>query len=261
MKIIITGSSDGIGKSMAQAFARRGARLGLVARRRELLESLAAELRALGSPQVELESADVTASVRQREVLARLDEKLGGATHFVANAGVGGEAPPEEDGFELAHRCFGVNLTAAIDGLEFMKMRMLARGTGTLVGVSSVAGVRGLPTMAAYCASKAALTAYLESARMDLKPRGIRVLTIAPGFVRTEINRKGHATLPFLMPVERAGEAFARGVLRGKRLIVAPWQFRALIPLMRWMPAGLYEFLVPRLVARAAPARQIRVSS
>lgn len=261
MKVIITGASDGIGKAMARAFARRGARLGLVARRRERLEALVAELRALGAPQVEFEALDVTDSGRQREGLASLDSKLGGATHFVANAGVGREAPPGEDGFELASQCLGVNLTAAIDGLEFMKMRMIERGTGTLVGVSSVAGFRGMPTMAAYCASKAALTAYLESARMDLKPYGIRVLVIAPGFVRTEINKKDHATLPFLMPVEKAGEAFARGIIRGKRLIVAPWQFLPLIPLMRWVPAPIYEFLLPRFVGQAAPTRQIRASS
>lgn len=261
LRIIITGSSDGIGKTLARAFARRGAKLGLIARRKELLEELAKELKQLGSPQVEWAAVDVTDSAAQRAALEKIDATLGGATHFIANAGVSGRSHPEKDSYAEAKKCLDVNVNAAIDGIEFMKAKMVARGTGFLIGVSSVAGTRGLPDSGVYSASKAALTVYLESLRVDVRPYGVKVLTIAPGFISTALTAQNKGKLPFIISAEKAGEIFARAVLREKRFIVAPWQFSFLIVLMRWMPDCLYDWIMGRVMGSFRGPRQIRASS
>lgn len=243
-KVIITGASDGIGKAMAEAFARRGAKLGLIARRGEILETLKSDLMKLGSPQVEIAPLDVTDSAKFRRELERLDTALGGANHFIANAGIADVSRPLADNWERTKKLLDVNVMAACDGLEFMKAKMVARRSGTLSGVSSVAGTRGLPDSGAYCASKAALTTYLESLRVDLRPYGVKVCTIAPGFIHTALTKKNRGTMPFVIQAEPAGEIFVKGLIRGEKWIVAPWQYRWIIRLLRYMPIWFYDLVL-----------------
>jgi short-subunit dehydrogenase len=246
--IVITGASDGIGKSMAYEFAKQGARIGLVARRKELLESLAKELRSLGSPEVLVEAVDVTDFAAQRAALERFEVSFGGITHLILNAGVGARTNPFKDMWDDVKKCLDVNLMAALNAAEWMKPKMVARKSGTIAGVSSIAAYRGLPDSGAYSTSKAALTTYLESLRVDTAKYGVRVLTIAPGYIRTELTKKNKGAMPFLMDVDQAGQVFARGVLAGKRVIVAPWQFKIAIGLMRIMPVWLYDFLIGKFM-------------
>lgn len=248
--IVITGASDGIGKAMAAEFARQGARLGLVARRRELLEPLAAELRAMGAKDVVVEVLDVTNFPLQRAALERFENHFGGITHLILNAGIESRADPRADSWESLRDCLNVNLNAAVNAAEWMKPRMVARGSGTIVGVSSIAAYRGLPDSGAYSTSKAALTTYLESMRVDLAPYGVRVLTIAPGYIRTAMTARNRGVMPFLMGVEEAGRRFAQGILQGKRLIVAPAPYRFVIGLMRIVPIWLYDFLIRKFMVR-----------
>ncbi len=242
--IVITGASDGIGKTMAIEFAKQGARLGLVARRKELLESLAKELRTLGSPEVLIEVVDVTDFAAQRAALERFEKSFGGITHLILNAGISSRTDPFRDMFDDMKKCLDVNLMAAVNAAEWMKPRMVARKSGTIAGVSSVAGNRGLPDSGAYSTSKAALTTYLESLRVDIASYGVRVLTIVPGYIRTELTKKNRGAMPFLMNADQAGRIFARGVLQGKRVIVAPWQYKFVISLMRMIPDWLYDLLI-----------------
>jgi short-subunit dehydrogenase len=246
--IVITGASDGIGKAMAVEFARRGARLGLIARRKEMLEALATELRASGSPEVRLEAVDVTNFPAQRAALERFDTAFGGITHLVLNAGIGARTNPRADTWDEVKGCLDVNLMASLNAAEWMKPRMVERRSGTIAGVSSVAAYRGLPDSGAYSTSKAALSTYLESLRVDLAGYGVRVLTIAPGYIRTALTKKNRGEMPFLMDVDRAGRIFARGVLAGKRVIVAPWQFKFVIGGMRLMPVWFYDILIGKFM-------------
>jgi short-subunit dehydrogenase len=248
--VVITGASEGIGRAMAIEFARGGAKLGLIARRRELLEVLAAELRSLGAADVRIATLDVTDSSAQRTALERFERELGGITHFIANAGVSGRSRPERDTADEIRKCFEVNVLAAVDGIEWVKERMVARGSGTIAGVSSVAAIRGLPDSGGYSSSKAALSKYLESLRVDLASYGIRVVTIAPGYIDTTFTRKNRGRMPFLMPVEEAARIFVRGVLDGRRTVVAPWQYAWIIRALRFMPDAIYDRMIRRFVKR-----------
>ncbi len=243
-KVIITGASDGIGRTMAENFARRGFAIGLVARREELLKNLSVRLKELGSPQVEWRACDVTDSPTMRKVLLELDEELGGATHFIANAGIGGTAKIKIDSYSVIQKCLMVNVMAAIEGIELMKERMFTRGRGVLVGISSVAGTRGLPDAAGYSASKAALTVYLESLRVLVQKSGVSVITIAPGFIDTALTKRNAGRMPFMISADRAGQIFVNKIIQGKRFIVAPWQYAWAIWILRLIPVPLYDWMI-----------------
>jgi short-subunit dehydrogenase len=247
---VITGASEGIGRAMAIELAGRGAKLGLVARRRELLEAVAAECRAAGSPDARVAAVDVTDRAALRGALETLDRELGGTTHFVANAGISGRSDPARDMSDDLRRCFEVNVLAAVDGLEWMKERMVSRGRGTLCAISSVAATRGLPDSGAYSASKAAISTYLESLRVDLAPFGIRVVTIAPGYVATSLTKKNRGAMPFLTTAERAARVFVEGLLTGRRFVVAPWQYAWIIRVLRILPGAVFDAVVGRFMRR-----------
>lgn len=245
-KIILTGASDGIGRAMALEFARQGHSLGLIARRIELLTTLKAECLLEGAPQVFIESVDVTHEEKFEAALSQLDEQLGGATIFIANAGVMGRSTNEADSWQRVKTTLTVNVMAAIHGLEVMKLKMLKRGRGTLAGVSSIAAARGMPTGGAYSTSKAALTTHLEAMRLDLKPHGIAVVTIAPGFIETPMTSHNHGTMPFLMKSSVAARIFCRGVLHQRRFIVAPYPYRLIYPILQMMPRPIFDFIMSR---------------
>lgn len=246
--IVVTGASDGIGKAMAIAFAKQGAKIGLIARRKELLENLAKELREAGAAEVLWTALDVTNFAAQRNALESFDLKFGGITHLVLNAGISGRTNPWKDSWAEVERCLNVNVLAALNAAEWMKPRMVERRSGTIAGISSVAGTRGLPDSGVYSASKAALTTYLESLRVDLHPFGVKVVTISPGYIRTALTSANRGKMPFLMDVSEAGEVFARGILRGTRHLVAPWPYAWIMRLLRVLPSALYDAVIRRSV-------------
>ncbi len=249
MRVVITGASDGIGRAMALAVARRGHSLALLARRATLLDEVARACREAGSPRVETRAVDVSDLTLFRRTLVELDEDPEPVDFFVANAGIDAETSRRRDCTEEVARVIGVNVVSAIAGIEALKPRMVARGRGTLAGVTSIASARGLPFSGVYCASKAALTTYLESLRTDLAPLGVRVCEISPGFVDTEMTRGGGNPMPFLMKVDRAGEVFVSDLLKGKARVVAPILWRPVYWLLRCIPGFVYDPL-SRLVAR-----------
>ncbi len=245
-KIILTGASDGIGRAMAVEFARLGARLGLIARRKEKLEEVKAECLDRGAKQVEIFAVDVTHEADFENALIHLDEKLDGATGFIANAGVTGRSSFKAEAWKEAKHCLQVNVLAAVHGLEVMKLRMLRRGSGTLAGVSSVAAARGMPTSGAYSASKAALSTYLETLRVDLTRAGIRVVNIAPGFIDTEMTKKNKGTMPFLISAEEAAKVFVKGYSKGLSFVTAPAPWRWIYPVLQMMPNWLFDAISRR---------------
>jgi short-subunit dehydrogenase len=246
---IVTGASDGIGKGIALALARRGYSLGLLARREGLLRDVARQCEAAGAPAVELAVIDLARRDEHRAGLESLDDRLGGAGVFVANAGVDSNASASRDCSDEIRRVFEINVHAAIDGIELMKMRMLFRGGGNIAGVTSIAAARGLPKSGAYCASKAALHVYLQSLHIDLKDKGVRVTAVAPGFIDTPMTRGNPDPMPFLMSIERAGELFARDILHGKAVSVAPRQFIPIFWLLKAVPDSIFN-LAGKTVSR-----------
>ena len=244
--VILTGASDGIGRAMALEFARKKYSLGLIARRSELLLSLKSECENLGSPQVFIIAVDVTQEEAFESALNTLDDALGGATIFIANAGVTGRSTFNANAWKEAKLTLSVNVMAAIHGLEVMKVKMLNRKSGTLCGISSIAGARGMPTAGAYSTSKAALTTHLETMRVDLKSRNISVVTIAPGFIDTAMTKKNKGYMPFLDTAERAAKVFVSGIIRQKRFVVAPLPYRFIYPVLQMLPRSVFDWLMSK---------------
>jgi short-subunit dehydrogenase len=245
--VIITGASDGIGKAMALEFARKRWSIGLLARRTELLEQVRTEALKAGAPRVAFRSVDVSNEAEFESALDGLDHELGGATAFIANAGITGRSSLGPDAWTSTKRILEVNVLSAIHGLEHMKLKMLARGRGTLAGVSSIAGARGMPTSGAYATSKAALTNHLEGLRVDLKPHGISVVTIVPGFIRTSLTTHNKGKMPFLMEVDDAARVFVSGVIGKRAWSIAPAPFRIIYPMIQMLPRSWFDFLMSRL--------------
>jgi short-subunit dehydrogenase len=248
---LVTGASSGLGAGLARRLALRGTRVYAAARRRDRLEALAAEIGPGPGAivPVVLDVADTAAVV---DAVRRLDEESGGLDLIVANAGLGTTRHASKLTWErdvepvLRTNVLGAcaTLTAALPG-------MVARGRGHLVGVSSLAAARGLPTSAAYSASKAALTIFLEGLRVDLARTGVRVTAIHPGFVRTEMTAQNRFPMPFLMELEPALDAILEGIDRGRRDVSFPWPLAAATRLSRFVPDAAFD----RLAGRMGPRR------
>ena len=241
MNVFITGASSGIGAALAREFARRGARLGLLARRGELLDALLAEL-----PGRHLRyEADVNDHARLIRAAGEFEAATGGADIVIANAGIGvGTLTEFAEDLSQFERVLDTNLLAAIVTFHPFVAPMRERGAGTLAAIASVAGVRGLPGAGAYCASKAGLISYCESLRIEMRGSGVRVVTIAPGFIDTPLTAGNPYPMPFLMDVARFAPRAADAILRGDSLRVIPWQMGWLARLMRVMPNFLFDRIV-----------------
>jgi NAD(P)-dependent dehydrogenase (short-subunit alcohol dehydrogenase family) len=243
LHVFITGASSGLGTAFAQAYARRGARLGLVARRANLLHDLAQTLP--GKPVCHV--LDVTYFEVLRTTALQHIHEHGCPDIVIANAGVSAGTLTEfvED-LEVFNQILQTNLTAMVATFQPFIEAMKARGSGTLVGIASVAGVRGLPGAGAYSASKAGVMAYLESLRLELAPHGIRVLTIAPGYIDTPMTRHNPYPMPFLMSATDFAEKAVHAIAQQKKMSVIPWQMGWVARLLRWLPIACYDGLFMR---------------
>jgi len=238
MNVFLTGASSGIGAALAAEFARRGATLGLVARRREPLEALAASLPG----KHHCHAVDVTDKDALLAAAAAFEQTSGGADLVIANAGISvGVLTEYYEDLDAFGDVFTTNVLAMAYTFHPFIAPMRARGRGTLVGIGSVAGIRGLPGSEAYCASKAAVISYCESLRVELKRAGVKVVTISPGFVRTPLTAKNPYRMPFLMePADFARQA-ADAMLAGVSYRVIPWQMGVVARLLRLLPNRLFD--------------------
>lgn len=238
--VYITGASTGIGAALARELHARGWSVGLIARRADLLESLAQEL----GERVAWAAADVTRFDAVRDAVGALEKVLGPCDLMVANAGLGGGGHAAKVDPEHELRIVRVNLDGVVHSVAAVLPGMLARGRGHVAAVSSLAGFRGLPMSGAYSASKAAVSALMESYRLDLAPKGVAVTTIHPGFVDTPMTAPNRFPMPFLMPVERAARVVADGLARRRSEINFPWQLVLVVKLLRFLPNFLYDRLL-----------------
>jgi short-subunit dehydrogenase len=241
--VYITGASSGLGREMALEFARRGGVIGMLARREERLRTLCDEVRALGGKS---EYAVVDASDREAThmALASLAARLGPCDILIANAGVGASNTATDLNVSAAEMVIRTNLLGPMYAFEAVLPAMLSRGSGHLVGVSSIASFKGLPTAAAYCASKSGLSAYLESVRISLRSKNIAVTTICPGFVKTEMTAKND-NMMWVLDADAAARKMVRAIERRRKVFAFPKRLRALIWLTKWAP----DWVMARAVA------------
>ncbi|HVL57383.1 MAG TPA: SDR family oxidoreductase [Burkholderiaceae bacterium] len=253
MRVFLTGASSGIGRALALELARRDPRLtiALVARRRAELERLAAEL-----PQatVEVHPIDVTDGAALRAAGESFAATHGTPDVVIANAGISaGTLTEQVSDRDVFARILATNVVAMFDTFAPFAAAMRARRAGRLVGIASVSGIRGLPGGGAYCASKAAAISYLESLRVELHGSGVRVVTIAPGYIRTPMTAVNRFPMPFLMDADRFAARAADAIERGRSYVVIPWQMAIVAKLLRMLPNPLFDAAFARAPRKARP--------
>jgi len=249
--VFITGASSGIGAALARALGRCGAAVGLMARSEQALKELGAEIEAEGS-----RAAVVACDVRERaevlDAIAVMEARLGPADVMIVSAAV--SEPERIHAFELDRVAMTLetNLIGALNAFGAVIPGMVERGRGHLVGISSVASLRGAPGMAAYAASKAGLSTLLDGLRPGLRAHGVAVTVVQPGFVDTPFSATVKSR-PFLVSLERTVVLILRGMERRRRLVAFPWPIVWLMRLMRLLPGALWDRMVaPR---RRMPAK------
>ncbi|MBC8257752.1 MAG: SDR family NAD(P)-dependent oxidoreductase [SAR324 cluster bacterium] len=232
--VIITGASTGIGRALAVEYSRRGYALGLCARRLELLEELKQELS--GGEAVAIAKLDVAELESVPEVLQKLKEELGGVNIVIANAGIGERSFPGEGSFEVDRRIIGINVLGAMATIDAAAELLKKEGGGQIVGISSVAGFRGLSATPAYSASKAALSTYMEAIRNHLMQHKIAVTVINPGFIDTPINTHRQIR-PFLISAEKGARLMADMIEKQVFSSTVPvWPWAVITTIMRLIP-------------------------
>ncbi len=242
-RIILTGASAGIGRALALAYAQRGARLLLVARRENLLHELAGEIRKLGGT-AEILAADVADPGSADTAVALACERFGGVDMVLMNAGRGGPMFVDAFDAEEAEQVMRVNYFSIVRMVGAILPAMLTEQRGRIVAVSSLAAYRGMPGSGAYNASKAAVTIFMESIRTELRQRGIDVITIAPGFIRTDMTARNEFEMPFLMEADEAAERIVRAIDRRSSLYRFPLPTSLAVRVLSWLPNSIFDRLV-----------------
>ncbi|RSZ58432.1 SDR family oxidoreductase [Massilia atriviolacea] len=240
-RVFITGASSGIGAALAREYAARGATVGLAARRRDALDELRAQL---PNPERHLVYAlDVTDRAALAAAAADFIARCGGADIVIACAGISAGTLTEfTEDLPVFDAIIATNVGATVATFAPFIATMKAQTTPCrLVGIGSVAGVRGLPGAGAYSASKAAVRVYCESLRLELKPHGVKVVTIAPGYIDTPMTRHNAYPMPFLMRPERFAARAVRTIDAGTSYRVIPWQMGVVAKLLRLLPDVVYD--------------------
>lgn len=251
--VFITGASSGIGQALALRFYQAGYRLALAARRTQEVKSWA-EAANISASSYEIYSADVSDIDSIVAAGQACLANQGVPDVVIANAGIsiGMDSAIRSD-LDVMVRTFATNNVGMAATFQPFISAMTKRGSGALVGIGSVAGIRGLPGHGAYCASKAAVIAYCESLRGELKTSGVKVVTICPGYIDTPLTQKNRYAMPFLMPPEAfADQAFA-AIKADVSYRVIPWQMGAVAKLLRLLPNALFD---KALAGRARKSRQ-----
>jgi NAD(P)-dependent dehydrogenase (short-subunit alcohol dehydrogenase family) len=242
LRVFLTGASSGIGAALARHYAAQGAVLGLAARRADVLAELAATLPGTTAC-YPLDVADAKALAA---AAADFISRFGAPDIVIANAGVSaGTLTEHAEDLAVFRAIMETNVYGmAATFAPFIGPMQAAGGEGRrLVGIASVAGIRGLPGAEAYSASKAAAIVYLESLRLEMRASGIRVVTIAPGYIETPMTAVNPYRMPFLLPADAAAPRFATAIARGTSYVVIPWQMGLVAKLLRVLPNWLYDRL------------------
>ena len=252
--VFITGASSGIGQELAARFYRAGYRLALVARRVAEVQAWA-EAQKFEPGRVAVYTADVRdlAAITSAGQACLAAQGLPDVVIASAGISVGMDTAVFSD-LEVMRAVFETNSLGTAATFHPFVAAMGVRGSGTLVGIASVAAIRGLPGHGAYCAAKSAVVAYCESLRGELRSSGVKVLTIVPGYIDTPLTRENPYSMPFLMPVEAFADRSFEAITAGTSYRVIPWQMGVLAKLLRLLPNVVFDRL---LAGRGRKPRQI----
>jgi short-subunit dehydrogenase len=276
--VLITGASSGIGRGLAIELARRGAKLGLLARGVELqkaataavggrrstdrpviteasprlrevadeIEQLASNRNGSSSPRTILLPADVRDAKAVSAAADRLRAEFGAIDVMIANAGMAATTDATEINPADVDRLLSINVIGAVNSVAAVLPEMIKRGRGQLVAISSLSAYRGLPKSAAYCASKASLSAFFESVRIDLRGRGVDVTVVHPGFIKTPLTAGRKAKMPYLMEVDYAVGKIISAIEKRKKSYAFPWQLATIVRASMIMPNFMYDWIAAR---------------
>lgn len=242
--VLVTGASSGIGAALARRYAGPGVRLTLVGRHRERLEAVALACKTRGA-ETAVCVCDVRDAEAMRALLAEVDEQLP-IVMVIANAGVGGKqviAGPSGETAEIARTIFEINVVGVVNTIAPLLPRLVARGKGHVVIMSSLAAFVALPEAPAYSASKAAVRLYGEALRGLLEPRNVHVSVVCPGFVDTPMSASLSGPRPLLWSPDRAADAIVAGLARGKHEICFPWALSMLAKISAHLPPTIVRRL------------------
>jgi short-subunit dehydrogenase len=248
MKVFITGASSGIGHAIAVEYAQRYQTektfIGLVSRRSEHLQNLQKTLQQHANVQCEIYALDVRDHIALASAAQDFIRQFGAPDVVIASAGVSSGTLTEQQADIAAFQAvMDINVMGLVHTFQPFVNAMREVGTGQLVGIASVAGIRGLPGAGAYSASKAAAIAYLESLRVEMLHHNIAVTTIAPGYIRTPMTDINTYHMPFLMDADIAAAKFVSAIEQKRRFVVIPWQMGWVARLMRLIPPVLWDLL------------------
>lgn len=254
-RALVTGATSGLGKETAVQLGRRGWKVALTGRRADKLKEVADAVRAAGGEPLELVGSVSDPAVVKAHY-AKVKEAWGGMDYAVLNAGIGDRMDAKNFDAGQVVRIFETNVFGVAYWMEALLPDMVARGSGTVAAVSSLAGFRGLPSAGPYSASKAALNALCESARVDLRGTGVRLVTVCPGFVKSELTDRNEAgSMPFLLETADGVGRMLAGIDAGRRVVHFPWQLSlTVIYLLHNLPGFLYDRLASKLKRNKKPA-------
>lgn len=242
----LTGASSGIGEALAFELAERGAYVALSARRQEILEGIAREIVSRGG-KAAVFPLDVENLEAVKESAVRIESAFGEINCLIANAGTHIFSKPEHFDSKEYLRLMNINYGGMLHSIEAVLPKMIERKNGQIVGMCSLAGYRGLPRAAAYGASKAAMIHFLESIRFHLKPLGLKISIVNPGFVKTPLTDKNDFYMPFLIDAAKAAKIICDGIECEKREISFPFPFNWILKFVRLLPDTIYEKVINRL--------------
>jgi short-subunit dehydrogenase len=268
MNLFITGASSGIGEALTYEYAKRSLRtsensmpgsridigsqsmpfnIGLVARRSERLQHLAETLQKQYGVVCVIYALDVRDAAALQNAAQDFITKFGAPDIVIANAGVSrGTLTEEKNDSKAIQAIFDINVMGMVHTFQPFIASMKAAGKGQLVGVASVAGIRGIPGSGAYSASKAAVITYLESLRTEMQHYNIAVSTIAPGYIRTPMTEINQYKMPFLMNADVFAHKFVNAVEAKVRFKIIPWQMGIIAKIMRLIPPWLWDYLMKK---------------
>jgi len=245
--VFITGAGSGIGRQLALALAAEGAAILAVDLKPEPLEALG---KYLGDARYAWAIADVTDITGLRSVVKDLERKMGPVDILIANAGIGRDTSALNFHAEDVEAQIKVNLIGVANSIDAVLPGMLARNRGHIVAMSSLASYRGLPKMSGYCAAKAGVNGLLEGMRIELRPKGIHVSIVCPGWIRTPLTANIKVPQPYMMDVEYATQRIVEAIRAKKEFFAFPGPARRRMRLLRWLPSRLSDWLVVRVVRR-----------
>lgn len=243
-RVIITGASSGLGAALAEHVAARGARVGLIARRASLLDSLASKIRAGGGTAASA-AADVGNAEELKQSIEQTERQIGTCDVMVANAGVLRQTPGGAFDAAVVDEVIRTNVLGVANAFAAVLPRMVAQRSGHLAAVASIASLLGLPSVGAYCASKSAVVTLMESLAVDLHRFGIRTTTICPGFIDTPLlSEPEKARVGKMMTAQTAAARTARAIERGQRECWFPGGTVAAAWIGKHLPHALYRRLM-----------------